>query len=599
MISFNNPAGFWALLGIPIILAIHFLQRKSVILPISTLFLLDQLQRESVSGKRIERLRSSIPLWLQILMALLLTWLLIQPRWLEKSRVQRVVVVLDASASMLAFKEKLKLELPEELGRLSNLATTSEYVAMSSLLEEEHIYRGTSLADMEKALKGWMPSGSSHDITPALRLARSVAEQDGLVILVTDHAVENPAFAAKVFSVGIPLENAGFAGLTLDEKDGQLLWKATLKNYGNSPQKRAWWTEINGIKSTAQTVTLAPGQGEALQGLFPPAARAMTIHSDSDAFTLDDSMRILRPEPKRLSVLLPETGRVSPAETKLYQQLFNSLTDVTLTTDAALSNVLVAIYDPLNPVLPSKPAIVFPRDPRQELPILSGEILPEAHPLMNGLNWQSLLCLDSTRIPLKPSDQSLLWQGERSLIFLRGEGIARQLCFNFDLRHANAHKLPAFVVLIHRFFESVREQLPLREIRNSECGEKLALACSTEVNAAPLILTWKENGAEKSQTLQARQVALLKAPPIPGEFHLKQGAVELLHGASHFADTREADFKDAGPRNDLIGTQAVLTKKFSREDSHWRLFVLALLSVALACWWLVNRSSRQPVAQEA
>ena len=70
-IVLTNPAGFFALLGIPMVILIHFLQRQAKVLPVSTLFLLAHTQRESVSGRRFDRLTNSVPLWLQILMVLL------------------------------------------------------------------------------------------------------------------------------------------------------------------------------------------------------------------------------------------------------------------------------------------------------------------------------------------------------------------------------------------------------------------------------------------------------------------------------------------------------------------------------------------------
>src|SRR5690349_20650245 len=97
MPTFGNLLGFWALLGVPVILAIHFLQRESRQVVTSTLFLLEQLAPESAQGRRWERLRNSVTLWLQILAVLLLTWLLVQPRWLRANSIQHVVIVLDSS----------------------------------------------------------------------------------------------------------------------------------------------------------------------------------------------------------------------------------------------------------------------------------------------------------------------------------------------------------------------------------------------------------------------------------------------------------------------------------------------------------------------
>lgn len=591
MLTFHNPAGFWALLGIPVILGIHFLQRKARELPISTMFLLGAMEQESRGGPRWERLRGSVPLWMQLLMALLFTWLWVQPHWLERARVQRMVIVLDGSVSMQAFQKKLVEKLPVELGRLGSLVQTTEYHLLDSLMEQEHLYHGTSLQSLREALAAWSPQGGSHDFTPALRLARSLADRDGLVVLVTDHPLENAPFAAKVFSVGEPLDNVGFAGLTVEPKDGQWLWKATLKNYGTKEQTRSWWTVLGESKSKPQSVVLPAGEAVLLQGLLPAGRTPLVITTEPDAFTPDDSLPVLVPEPKQLAVALP-SGNLTPAETKFYQQLFGSLPNVTIAPDDAAANVQVMTYDPLNPALPTKPAMVSVRDVREELPLLAGEILPGTHPFMDGLHWTSMTCLDSLRIPLLASDESLLWQGDRSLIFLRGSGLTQQLCCNFDLRHANAHKLPAFVLLVHRFFESIRQQLPLHEVRDAEWGERLQLAARTDDQAEPITLAYDG----KKISLPPRQAAVLKAPSRNGEFSVHQGALELCHGAAHFADTREGDFKQCGPCNDLVAEGQTLTRSLSREDPFWPAIVVLALLAALASWTFGTRETTPKIA---
>jgi hypothetical protein len=91
MPTFGNPAGFLALLAIPAILAIHFLQRESRRVATSTLFLLEQLAPESAEGRHFERLRNSMPLWMQLAAACLATWLLADPRWVRPDAAQHVM----------------------------------------------------------------------------------------------------------------------------------------------------------------------------------------------------------------------------------------------------------------------------------------------------------------------------------------------------------------------------------------------------------------------------------------------------------------------------------------------------------------------------
>src|SRR5204863_6769636 len=101
---FSNLAGFWVLLGVPIILAIHFLQQRARVVRTSRWFLIEKLAPDSARGRTWDRLRSSRTLWLQLLAVLLAAWVLGEPRWVRTESVQTVVIVFDASASMEAFR---------------------------------------------------------------------------------------------------------------------------------------------------------------------------------------------------------------------------------------------------------------------------------------------------------------------------------------------------------------------------------------------------------------------------------------------------------------------------------------------------------------
>ena len=121
-VAFANPWGLLALLGLPAVLAIHFLQRRTRTIRVSTLFLLEHRRDQSRAGRRFDRLRSSIPLWLQLLMVLLLAAHLSQPRVPVAGSVRRVAVVLDGSASMRVFKTELGRRLTNLLAEQAPLA---------------------------------------------------------------------------------------------------------------------------------------------------------------------------------------------------------------------------------------------------------------------------------------------------------------------------------------------------------------------------------------------------------------------------------------------------------------------------------------------
>lgn len=186
MFTLTNPLGLLALLGIPTVLAIHFLQRKAIELPVATLFLLERTQRDAASGRRLERIIPSIPLWMQLLAVLLLAWFLAEPRFQKSGSVQRIAVVLDSSASMGVFKNEAIARLAAELPGFQGPASTVELTVIESAPSRPRLYAGSSVDELKAALEKWQPLDGLTDPTQALRLARSLVSREGTVIYLTD-----------------------------------------------------------------------------------------------------------------------------------------------------------------------------------------------------------------------------------------------------------------------------------------------------------------------------------------------------------------------------------------------------------------------------
>ncbi len=584
-LSFAHPGGLWALLGIPVVLLIHFLQRRSQVVVITTLFLLENMRRESAVGRKFEKLRSSIPLWLQLLMVLLLAWLLVEPRWRRENSVQRVAVVLDGSASMEAFREKAETEVRAVAQRLARGARTTEFSLLSTTPGAPAFYHGTVVDEMVSSLKDWHPLMGGHDFTPALRTGRSLVGDQGTVLLLTDRPTQSePAFGAKLLAFGLPKENAGFAGLTFVEEAGQTLWKVLVRNYGKTPQARDWWLEAGTTKTKSEHLVLEPGQSRTLQGAFPTGLTQAALVMTGDALPVDDRLPVVKPEPKTLRYLLPVVGG---PQGKTLEQLFASFDHVVRADTPSGADLMVDVYSPLAPKLPDGAACIFADDPQPGANYLGGTILVEEDPLVSGLNWQSLLVRETLGIPRQKSDRVLIWQGEVPLVSLRLTAASQpQLLFNFDLQSSNARKLPAFVVLLHRHLEQLRAAKPAPETANFETGQKMAVAHVTGEKAPPLQLRFTdEAGKPAKQDIPLAQAAVLHAPVAPGFFEIWQGESRLLTAAAHFADARESDLSTAASQDDLAGLEAKLVETHSEADANWRVWVLILLAALLASWW--------------
>ncbi|MBC8126607.1 MAG: VWA domain-containing protein [Gloeobacteraceae cyanobacterium ES-bin-144] len=574
---FGNPLGLLALLGIPAVLAIHFLQRKARELPVSTLFLLDQTRREAASGRRFERLIPSIPLWMQLLAVLLLAWFLAEPRYRKTGSVQRIAVVLDSSASMSVFKSEAIKKISEFLPSLQGPATELQLTLLESVPNRPRLYTGSSLTDLNAALEKWQPRDGPIDPTQSLRLARSLVSRIGSVIYLTDTPTSNLPFEAQTLAVGKPIDNVGFTGVSFATEEGSLVWRALVKNHSNKPMERTWTVQTAAGSSTSRPLQLAPGALVTLQSAFPKDADFVRVVLSSDGFALDDVLPLVSPTAKPISLF----ASTSPAFSGLAEKLLKALDTAESSNDAKSADLSIASYNPLDPVLPSGNTIVFVEDETRTGAWLKGGIVAEANPLMNSLNWQSLLVRETIQLERKPTDTVLLWQDKRPLIFLRESPNSRQLLFNFDPTLSNADKQPAFIVLLHRFAESIRTAKIAPVSLNLETSQPLAI---TSAPSPPLTLTATDITGKPLPAINAQF-----ASSDPGFMKIRQGEQTLLTAAVHFGDPREADFSSCASsvKENAISNASI--ERHTRPDPLWRIWLLLLLAALLISWKYTSR----------
>jgi len=592
-LSFVHPvAGALALLGIPAVVAIHCLQLPSRPQRVSTLFLLERLEPESRGGRRMRRLRQSVPFWLQLLAVLLIAWLLAEPRWVRPDSAQTVLVVLDSSVSMRAFAEPLRERLPGKLRQLAEAAGKTEWLLMESDPAAGRLYSGARLEDLQAALANWKPRLGSHDALPALRLAQSLVRDRGVVVYVTDRPAAVPP-GVETIAIGQRLENAGFCGVRASREG----WEALVRNYGTRPQRRRWWIEdkagrrIGDGPGSVAEIALEAGASQALRGRFPDGGTEgiTLVLEEGDGFALDDRLPVVRPEPKRLRV------RVAANATGLEEwlnPLLNSTEALDRLKESANSgntgsaeerpDLSIIQYDPLVPRPPrgdrsdGPPAMVFVRAPASASKLRTGMVVAERAPLVEGLSWDGLLAAEGFGIPTREGDEVLVWQGERSLIARRGAN----LLVGFDPALSNAPRLPAFVLLLHRFMESVREGVVGREAGNVEVNQRMHVASA----GGRLEVIEAKTKATKAGGNRAEEAALLRAPEEPGFFEVREGETVRYSGAAHFADARESDFREAGSADSLAGAALRQRERHSKQDGLAPFWALLLGAVMIGNW---------------
>jgi hypothetical protein len=573
MLTLANPLGLLALLGIPAVLAIHFLQRKAVELPVSTLFLLDRTHRDAASGRRLERIIPSIPLWMQLLAVLLLAWFLAEPRLQKSGSVQRIAVVLDSSASMGVFKNDAIARLAAELPGFQGPASTVELTVIESAPNRPRLYAGSSIDELKTVLEKWQPLDGLTDPTQALRLARSLVSREGTVIYLTDTPADSLPFEARLIAVGDPVENVGFTGVTFATEEGALVWRALVRNYSKTAADRTWSIQTATGGTEPRKIRLDPGALITLQSAFPADAKNVRLVLTPDRFPLDDTLPLVAPKPKSLALFTT----TSPAFADLTEKLLRALDAAVPTNDAATADLSITSYDPLDPVLPPGNSVIFVEDSTRSGAYLKGGILAEPHPLLDSLNWQSLLVRETIELDRLPSDTVILWQDKRPLIFLREKAVTRQLYFNFDLRLSNASNQPAFIVLLHRFAESIREAKVAPTSANLETGQPIKITSAPDL---PLQITTTDLAGKPLPP----PVSIKQAPTTPCFLTIRQNETTLLDAAVFFADTREADFSACGKSDPAANANPSTTERHTQPDPLWRVWILLLIAALLVSW---------------
>jgi hypothetical protein len=586
---FTNPAGFWALLGVPAVVAVHFLQQRSRTHITSTLFLLDALAPESKGGRQWEVLRMSRAFWLQLLGVLVAVWVLTGPRWVREESAQTVVAVLDSAARMGAFRAEALRALEDKFSASAGRAARTEWVVMTSDTRTPPHYRGPDRAAAHAAAATWQPALGTHDRAPALRLAHALAGPGGLVWFVTDTMETVPSGQAAV-GVGRALANTGFAGATVARDGAGHKWRALVKNYADQPQRREWWVEAKGAASPKQTVELAAGALAEIEGSFPPGEDACTVVLAADEFGPDDRLPLVRPVPKQLPASVALDGEAGT----FFKKLLGDIEGVTMALAPATAKLRVERWPASGTPAPGAALVLAPASGAETKAVLTS-ITAEKHPLVADLNWQGWLGTGAGALPRGPGDTALLWQGDAALAWLRpGTDDARQLALNFDWAASNAARLPATVLLARRFVEAVRDAQPGTVAANYDAGGPVALAARDRAGTEPLTVEFSPaaGGATQTRVVPAAEVAVLRAPEAAGFFTLRRGDTTLVRGAAQFADARQGDFRDADTFDTGLPPEAAAAlERNTRPDPLTTAWLALLGTLLLGSWWPGRRGA--------
>ncbi|CAN0554627.1 unnamed protein product, partial [Laminaria digitata] len=232
---FAQPWGALGLIAGAVVILVHLLRQRPKEVPVTTLFLLQVVAPRDQQGRRVEQISRWWLLLLRLLMVLLATWLLVQPRWPSESRAVRMAIVLDASASMSAFEASVKEGLRETV-RTWVGDQDLQLSVLSSSAQRPPLAQG-DVGALQDGLLAWNPNLGTHDVSAALSTARRAVGAGGVVVFVTDHE-QPPRDSVLTLAFGRPEANVGLTGVQVTEAAEGVQWQATVRNVSAAPKVR-------------------------------------------------------------------------------------------------------------------------------------------------------------------------------------------------------------------------------------------------------------------------------------------------------------------------------------------------------------------------
>lgn len=569
---FTNTAALWALLAIPLIIAIHFLQHKTKTRLTATLFLLEALSPESHEGNAWDRLRTSRAFWMQILAVLLLTWVLAAPTWPGKDAARTVVFILDDSADMIPFRQEAARAVSEDMDTILQSGIPTTWVLTGSRTSGQPLYRGRDARQALRALDLWQPHEGTHDLSPALRTAAAIAGPTGITRLITSTAQRVPT-GQSARGVGKPLGNIGFAGITPVEGGGGGHWRITVKNNSDSPLQSAISVHTEKGASPARIpLFLNPGTVTEWEYSLPPDCGRAMLQLPPDAFPADNALLLVRtiPKPVTVGITLPKRAE------RTFRNIIGSLPGFS-PAPAGSSPSLLLLEEKREYVPdPGSTAVVLAGGGKPS----SGVVTAERDPLTDGLNWSGLLVPSIGLMIPGEKARVLLWKGQEPLAWVDGE----TLFLNWPWEKSNADRVPAPLLMIRRFMQSVQEKLPGTRYGNLPGGTLLSMPAGGKlIHTTP--------GGERRETVFSGRL-----PGKTGYVEIllpETGKTPLFQGSVWFSDARMGDFSRCSTFDTGLPLPHEETLRHIKRDPLASLW-LALAGLALIISWLPSTPDRPP-----
>ena len=591
---FLNPLGLLALLGVPVVVAVHLFRRRFRSRKVSAVFLWQEHESSTDAGRTRVPLQRSPSFWLEMLAALVLGLLVAQPTGCSEQDREHLVIVLDGSASMAAIgsqgavhKEGIKVATRRIRG-LGIGARVSLLVSGPS----PKVLAGPRARPAEAiaALKDYDPGAPAHDPEPTLKLGADLAE-GGAVLFVTDHpdgAAGIPE--AETIALGEALPNLAIVQAVRRSEAGVERIFVGVRNLSNTATaavlqlstgdevlvERDLRLEADGEDFV--TLRMAPSDQVMKLELAPAEPQLDRLGSDNRAF--------LAPPPNKQlllgSTLAPRPslalGLTRSGEPRSIERWLSLSRPAEQSEENAGAHILIGKPKQGGP---RTWLLDFASEGQDRQSFVGPFLIERAHPLLEGITLDGVVW---TRTPvLDMPGRPLISVGNEPLLTERIDGNRRIYRFNMDPVRSNLRRSPDWPILLANLADLRRSELPGPNRSNIGVGETFIYRQAPPGD-------WKVSGPSPKLELQQGVDLIVDGLDRAGVYTLERDADRLFF-AANLVDPMESDLRDRGS-GEQASAVALASIHSDLSLTETLLFLLALLLLSIDWWFLARMSDR-------
>jgi len=578
---FTFPIALFALLAVPLLVAIYWLRNRAKERQVSSLMFWMDVRQRWEGGRRIHRLQTPLLFVLELLAILLLATAAAKPLMRAGDAAKPLVVVLDDSFSMLAGGEDSSRNRAARAVESELRANRYEPVRFVLAGETPQVLGETSSGNEQakRLLQSWKCGAAESKLDEAVAFAFELGGKRARVLALSDHAPQQEISDSRLqwWAFGSSLPNIAFVNAVRSargEEESVMLEVANL-----SPQSATATLSIEdgnqrSAISQSQFLTLAANESRRVTMTIKNSAVTLRASLGEDGLSVDNQVLLLPESSKlvRVDLRLSDAGLKELIEKALEassQVRLSSEKPELVITDAADVNVADAASWTLQ-LLNEKDASSY----------LGPFVVDKANPLTEGLSLGGVVwAAGKSELPGTP----VITAGNISLLTDVDRAGRHELRLRLRPELSSLEQTPNWPILISNLIAWRASVAPGLRQPNVRLGGEATLIVDSDTQSVTVT-----DPELKSSQLTALNGAVTIKADLAGEYKFTtKTAIYTL--AANAISREESDLTNAA--SGRWGNWANATSLEWEYRSLVWLLLIVVLALLAAHAWLANRQN--------